>query len=309
LLKRCVLFLSAIPIAVLMNGLRIAVIGATVDRWGVAMAEGVLHDIEGWMVFLGCAVCLLIEIEIFQRIGRKGTFDLEFLRFPKLAYVKLPGAGGPGYACLFIAVIGVLAGLMMSSILPNALKPVPLKASFASFPPQLGPWIGHLRSLDSASLAKLGTGDYLLADYAKPEGEPVNLYALYYPEQDSISNEAIHSPSVCIPSGGWDIESSSTKTIPLDGGGTLTVNRVVVSKELMRQVVYYWFVQDGQAAWEANSAKLYQMRNAITKGRTNGAMIRLMTMISGGESEADADQRLAEFMQASLGTLNGFMFP
>jgi exosortase len=44
--KRVVLFLSAIPLTLVMNALRIAVIGLTVDRWGPQMAEGVLHDFE-----------------------------------------------------------------------------------------------------------------------------------------------------------------------------------------------------------------------------------------------------------------------
>jgi exosortase D (VPLPA-CTERM-specific) len=44
--KRVVLFLSSIPIAVLMNSLRIGMVGVTVEHWGPRMAEGVLHDFE-----------------------------------------------------------------------------------------------------------------------------------------------------------------------------------------------------------------------------------------------------------------------
>ena len=40
--KRVVVFLSSIPITVLMNSLRIGFIGITVDHWGAGMAEGVI---------------------------------------------------------------------------------------------------------------------------------------------------------------------------------------------------------------------------------------------------------------------------
>ncbi len=45
--KRAVLFLSSIPIAILLNSARIGVIGVTVEHWGQKMAEGLLHDFEG----------------------------------------------------------------------------------------------------------------------------------------------------------------------------------------------------------------------------------------------------------------------
>ena len=50
--KRTVIFLSSIPITVVMNSVRIGFIGITVERWGTGMAEGALHDFEGWLVFM-----------------------------------------------------------------------------------------------------------------------------------------------------------------------------------------------------------------------------------------------------------------
>ena len=46
--KRVLIFLSSIPITILMNSLRIASIGVMVDHWGIGMAEGFLHDFQGW---------------------------------------------------------------------------------------------------------------------------------------------------------------------------------------------------------------------------------------------------------------------
>ena len=51
---KLVLLALAVPIAVLMNAVRIGIIGILVDRYGIAQAEGFLHVFEGWVVFLSC---------------------------------------------------------------------------------------------------------------------------------------------------------------------------------------------------------------------------------------------------------------
>ncbi len=42
--------------------------------------------------------------------------------------------------------------------------------------------------------------DYIIANYANPEGKAVNLYVAYY--QDQRKGESIHSPETCLPVGG-----------------------------------------------------------------------------------------------------------
>ncbi|MCK5015842.1 MAG: exosortase, partial [Candidatus Peribacteraceae bacterium] len=47
-LNKFIVFFSTIPITVLMNSFRIGVIGVLVEYYGISMAEGFLHDFEGW---------------------------------------------------------------------------------------------------------------------------------------------------------------------------------------------------------------------------------------------------------------------
>ena len=60
---KIVLLLSAVPIAVLMNALRIGVIGVLVDRYGIGQAEGFLHFFEGWIIFLSCIAILFLMVQ------------------------------------------------------------------------------------------------------------------------------------------------------------------------------------------------------------------------------------------------------
>lgn len=50
---RVMLALAAAPISILANALRIAATGFVVQHWGVERAEGTLHLLSGWLVFLG----------------------------------------------------------------------------------------------------------------------------------------------------------------------------------------------------------------------------------------------------------------
>ena len=66
---KLVLLLSAVPVAVMMNALRIGIIGVLVDRYGIAQAEGFLHVFEGWVVFLSCIAILFGLAKAMQRLS------------------------------------------------------------------------------------------------------------------------------------------------------------------------------------------------------------------------------------------------
>jgi hypothetical protein len=53
-----------------MNSFRIGVIGIPVEYGGTGMAEGFLHDFEGWIVFMACAGILGLEMWILSRVGK-----------------------------------------------------------------------------------------------------------------------------------------------------------------------------------------------------------------------------------------------
>lgn len=57
-IKKTLLFLSTIPIAVLTNVMRIIFLAFVSEVWGAKVATGHLHDISGFIVFAG-AFCLL----------------------------------------------------------------------------------------------------------------------------------------------------------------------------------------------------------------------------------------------------------
>ncbi len=63
---RILLALLAVPVSILANALRIALTGLVVENWGVERAEGVIHPLSGWLVF----VASLALIFLFHRLAQ-----------------------------------------------------------------------------------------------------------------------------------------------------------------------------------------------------------------------------------------------
>ncbi len=82
--KKAIIFLSTIPVMILMNSFRIGVIGNMVEHWGVEMAEGFLHDFEGWIIFMACIAILVLEMAFLAKIGKgkKTLADAFAIDFP-----------------------------------------------------------------------------------------------------------------------------------------------------------------------------------------------------------------------------------
>src|SRR4029079_8443440 len=75
--QRAIVFLSTIPITILMNSLRIAIVGILVNSYGPQDADGFLHMFEGWIIFIACAGVLVAEMALFARFAsRKRFFDV-----------------------------------------------------------------------------------------------------------------------------------------------------------------------------------------------------------------------------------------
>jgi EpsI family protein len=110
----------------------------------------------------------------------------------------------------------------------------------------------------------------------------------------------VHSPRSCIPGDGWQIEALSKvgiANLPGRNGKDLTVNRAVIAKGNTRQIVYYWFAQRGRHMTNEYWVKWFLFWDGMTRNRTDGALIRLVTPLDRAETPAEADKRLAGFLR------------
>ena len=71
--KKLVLILSTVPIAIFVNGLRVASVGILYQYFGRSVAEGFFHDFSGWVIFLVSFAMLLGIAAVLKRDGVKGS--------------------------------------------------------------------------------------------------------------------------------------------------------------------------------------------------------------------------------------------
>jgi exosortase D (VPLPA-CTERM-specific) len=309
--QRALVFLSAIPITVLMNSFRVGIIGILVNSYGTAQAEGFLHYFEGWVIFMSCVALLLGEMWLLTRLTQRGSSFREIFNvdFGRPVHPEARSRWLPPRHSLATAAIGMIVVTAVGlQFITHREEIIPERARFSAFPDDLDAWRGQAQALPPAILRGLDLDDYLLTNYARPDERlPVNMYVAYYSSQRK--GASIHSPRSCLPGHDWEIVSLTTRRIPdVDAGGTpLAVNRVLISQGQARQLVYYWFEQRGRRLTSEYAVKWYLLWDAIELNRTDGALVRFTTPIPPGTSIEASEKRMQDFLRLAYPKLEPYI--
>jgi exosortase D (VPLPA-CTERM-specific) len=295
--KRIILVASTIPLSIITNSLRIALTGIVYEQWGPALAEGFFHEFSGWFIFMASLAALFLEMWVlngFKGLGFRtqssevGGHPAEIRSVETLSTLRGKEVGNQRRwpkAQFWVAVI-LLGGTLGFSHGVEFREKVPISKSFELFPLQVGEWIGTREIMEKRFIDALDLTDYVIVNYRNPSGKQVNFYVAYYESQRK--GESIHTPETCLPGSGWLFRKAGRVDVAMGDkmAGGFPVNRAVMQKGEQKQVVYYWFSQRGRILTNAYELKLYAFWDALTKQRTDGALVRLITPIYEGEKPA-----------------------
>jgi EpsI family protein len=157
-----------------------------------------------------------------------------------------------------------------------------------------GAWNGEERPLQQRIVQSVQVSDYTNRVYFEnSKGPPIQLYIGYYASQRT--GDTIHSPKNCLPGSGWDPIRSGYATIAVPGGHEIVVNEYVIQHDQDKELVFYWYHGRGRVIASEYMGKFWMVVDAISRNRTDGALVRLITPINGDESQARA--RLVSFTQ------------
>lgn len=310
---KAILLLSAAPITMLMNSFRIGVIGVLVDAYGIEQAEGFLHTFEGWVIFLACIAILFILARVLQFLNgdkrpQHEVLELNFNGMGTQLRRVFALERSKGLAAAAALTLAATAALYFT---PTPQAAAVIREPMVLFPRVLDDWTaGAPERLDDNIEQVLGADDYFVSNFQQAEtGVTVNLFIAWYERQ--VEGSGIHSPEVCIPAGGWemsDIEATNVVVTTPDGKTvTVPVNRATIRKGLHRQLVYYWFEGRGRRLTNDYEAKALTVYDAAMIGRTDGALVRLVTPLAVKEDPAKGDARLQAFLGDVLPTLPRFV--
>ncbi len=311
--KRLFLVLSSIPISIVVNSFRIAVTGVLYSVLGAQVAEGFFHGFSGWLIFMGTLPVLLLEMWVLRRLPPKERKDESKVESGKWKMESQDGREADFHSTLnikhstlpFIVAIVLLGSTLVLSKTINFRENIPVKRSFKEFPVQVGEWSGNREQMEQEFVDQLHFTDYAMGDYQNPQGKSINFYTAYYESQRK--GESTHSPETCLPGSGWLFREAGATTISLGQGRAMRINRAFMEKTGARELTYYWFAMRGRVLTNLYQVKLYTLWDALTKHRTDGALVRLITPVYEKETVQDAEARLQGFTREIVPILKEYI--
>lgn len=178
---------------------------------------------------------------------------------------------------------------------------VPPSRPLSELPQVLGPLTAVDVPIDDEALAILGKGDFLNRVYVPSvtsaptpsESAQIGLYIAYFPTQRT--GQSIHSPQNCLPGAGWTFQSSGITTFTDSTGKQYTVGDYLITNGTANEEALYWYQVHGGSIASDYRAKIYTLVDSIRYGRTDAALVRIMTPLAPGEDRAKARDRAVNF--------------
>jgi exosortase D (VPLPA-CTERM-specific) len=300
-------FASSVPITIVMNSARIATIGLFAELGNTSLAEGLLHDLQGWAMFLASGSLMLAETWLLVALFMPGRpwRDVLAIDLGASATSRLPPIRTRTPRTLVIAAFVIAVAAVLSYTLPPRDEVAPQREWLVDFPQEVGEWHGRQGRIEDQYLDALALDDYMMMDYTRGR-DAINLYVAYYASQRQ--GESVHSPRACIPGGGWRITEFSEVAVPgQNAERQLRVNRAVIEFGNERQLVYYWFKQRERLLTNEYLVKWYIFFDSLTRRRSDGALVRLITPLVPGEPLEVADERLQAFARETQSTISQYV--
>jgi exosortase D (VPLPA-CTERM-specific) len=296
-LTRIAIVAISIPIAVLLNGVRVFLTGFLVLFVSPKAADGFSHMTEGWLMFVVAfgllALVTMIAVKIERRVlgqrsearGQSGqalaqTSALRPQTFSRVR-LALPAT---------VMALGII--LIQSTTRQRAVQ---LSAPLNTMPFSLAGYSGSDRPVTEEERRVAGMTDYVFRVFSRDTTALFSVYVGYYESQ--ATGRTIHSPRNCLPGAGWQQVESGQKSLTV-GGRSVTVNRYLLANGPSQAVVYYWYQGRGRVAWSEYGVKWDLLRDAAKHGRTEEALVRVMVPLeqatSGTAAELQARLKLAD---------------
>jgi exosortase D (VPLPA-CTERM-specific) len=277
-LRAGLLMLAAVPIAVITNAARVTATGVLTYRYGIGATESTFHDISGWIVYVA-ALVLLLAANFLLKIGLPKSAEIT----SKISSIQDQPIRVPRLMPLISTLLLGAAMLTALSLRPEAQLQ---RSQLAGFPSRIGDWSqkGSEFPFDDSVKAVLRASDQTMREYTLPDGRIANIYVGYYASQKTGST--YHSPQNCLPGAGWVMKDPQVVQVSTPDGVSFAANRYIVENGIYRQVMIYWYQGRGRVEQSEYRDKLNTIVDSVIKGRTDGAMVRVMTDVGNDEAAA-----------------------
>jgi EpsI family protein len=248
--------------------------------YGRSAAEGTLHEVSGLLVYVAAVGSLICFDNLLRKLYRRRASLQDSYTEPRPTPRKTLRGAAPLLAALIIGGISI-------NWLNVRPEPQIARRPLAEFPGVLGDWRqkGSEFQFDEQIEGILRTTDYTMREYTSPEGRVANIYVGYYASQRT--GATYHSPQNCLPGAGWVLTDHQYQQIARSDGRIFTANRYLISNGVYTEILLYWYQGRGRVEASEYRDKMNTVWDSVTRQRSDGALVRVMTNVGGDEAAAE----------------------
>ena len=184
---------------------------------------------------------------------------------------------------------------------------VPQREDLSRFPETTGDWtMTEDRQLTAGEMRELKADDYLSRTYRSSEGLTAYLFIAFYSSQRH--RQTLHSPQNCLPGSGWTMGDHRIHSPGNDSQGRRReINEYVIEKDGSQMLAFYWYHGRGRVDAGDFIGRVHTISDAVMLGRTDGAIVRVITPLAGAESENRARASALALIDQLLADLDRYI--
>lgn len=270
--KKVVLLLFAVPLALFINSLRVAMIGYVGIWVGTADSMIAFHN---WSGYIGLIICFAILFGL-AKLMKAADFDFGGGRVATAGVSKTDVSpsrimGTKGVAAFVLLVLGGIGAY--SQPVHNYPKPMLVREAI---PTSVEAWRSSKVQIDAKVLEYLKEGDLEERVYTNAnDGRQVDVLM-----ETASDPDAFHDPTACLPGSGTPV--TAEVPIKLDVAGSrppINATMLRVSGAFAPKIVIYWYESNG-----ATVRNIPDLRRAIRREQMK-QVLGLAAGVFGGGSQ------------------------
>lgn len=292
---RVALTALAIIIGIAANWLRVVLIGLWAFSGG-KVVHGPFHILQAlsvaWVAFAGL---FMVAWTLSRMEARKGESLVTGVE-PKPRAAR--PAGEVARAWNHAWALTVLLSLAAAGYLCFYHRgPVPLKQNLAAFPHMIGQWVESQEKQEVPMLRAVGADEELHRTYVGPARQRFHVYMAYF-EYQQQEKEAVSHLMAPFHRNAQTLLLTSSHAKP-------DANQALAANLVDKWQLLFWYDINGRILANRLTAQASIIWEALTQGRTNGAMVMIYSEIDTTSQELDSD--LKNFALELLPVLRKFL--
>jgi len=296
--RRIFLVGFALLVALVSNGLRIALIGAwTYNGWPDGDVHGPFHVLQGLAVSAVGYVVIFLTVSALSRAETSSPQESRGSR-PLRALLDLMAVERrPAVDSVFV----LMAMVPIAAQFWTHPAETPLLSSLRQFPSHVAGWTADVTARHSTHDFRLrGVDEELARTYVNAQGRRVRLYVGYLRRQQQ-GRELVGDTTLSL------VDTASNAHVVVNQPAGATLNHIVRREAGKPRETVFWYDLNGRLVANAYAAKAYSVQDAVTRQRTNGALV-VVDWETPAEGHVGSDARQEwEFVHAVIPLLRQYI--